>query len=260
MSTAATYALDRQYLHKSIIIITEKTPGSVTGVVLNRPTDVALSEGDFDAQIFYGGDQSSIHNDNPKFYCLHRLEERRAAVELSSLLLIGLYFTDINSAKNLVLHGLAKANDFLTVCRLRLVLDWSTSLDATALCEALEETDSASKYLLDEIDTTTSVNNCDETLDDRMLQQWSAKHLVFDGELSPFLQNPVERVHDEASPQLKEGDMLVATSTSYIFSDQHFHKSIVLVLQNDDDLTVAVLLNYPTKTKALGIPVRFGGT
>ncbi|KAL7544933.1 hypothetical protein ACHAWF_008303 [Thalassiosira exigua] len=60
-----------------------------------------------------------------------------------------------------------------------------------------------------------------------------------------------------------------ADKSPFLLSDQKYHKSILLLLQDDDRLTVGVMLNHPTtKTRPLRlpdgteveIPIRYGGS
>mmetsp|Transcript_56291 Transcript_56291/g.119685 ORF Transcript_56291/g.119685 Transcript_56291/m.119685 type:complete len:504 (+) Transcript_56291:130-1641(+) len=55
----------------------------------------------------------------------------------------------------------------------------------------------------------------------------------------------------------------------FLLSDQKFHKSVLLILQDDDQLTIGVMLNHPrTKTRPITlptgrtvqIPIRYGGS
>lgn len=272
------YGLHRQFLHKSIVLVLERTPERVLGLVLNRPTDSVLGDKVLEAQrIRYGGDHFSIHDHHPKFFCLHTLKDSKAAKRESTLVMSGLYFTSITSAHELVRGGHAESQDFCTFCgftswttgELELGLAhglWrSTTLDADALLHGVLQQDSPWESLLARIDTSAASSSkqlASSTFNDRMLQEWSRQHLVFGDESPLFLRKPAhgseQQLWEELDP-LAAGDLVCAKSSSAFLLDcQEYHKSIVLILQDDADLSVACLLNHPTSDDGL-VPIRFGG-
>jgi putative AlgH/UPF0301 family transcriptional regulator len=261
-------SLERQYLHKAVVLVIERTPDGVIGLVLNRPTYLFLQDRVFGARILYGGDQNSIHEANPKFYCLHSREDTEDE-SAKGCILRGLYMTSISRAQNLVRNGGAEPTDFVTLCgfvfwscgQLEYELDrglWhSTSVDVTTLYAVLKE-ELPWEYLLEKMGSVVPPETKQSTFGDRMLNEWSKQYLHFN-EAPQFLQDsPEPQGSDEDCFQ--EGDILVPESLAHIFINQEHHKSLLLVLQNDDELTVTVLLNHPTSERAFGtVPVRFGG-
>jgi putative AlgH/UPF0301 family transcriptional regulator len=137
--------------------------------------------------------------------------------------------------------------------------------------------------------------------DDLMLKEWALKNLLSSeagggaGErdlsadaaegtgLFPFLQkplnsDPLDRLMGRAksSKRVAEGDLVRASSADrspFLLDGQEFHKSVVLILNDDEGITVGVILNRPAskgldiqikdkgtgKTRTVKIPLRFGG-
>jgi len=139
--------------------------------------------------------------------------------------------------------------------------------------------------------------------DDRMFQQWALRNLVFDSIPDAFVVRDFDET-DELMDELRtakqayhldttEGHMyevldyddnvrdslvgrLIRASSNHPFllDNQEFHKSIVLILQDNDDLSVGLILNQPSpkslelefihdkaffQRRVFRIPLRYGG-
>lgn len=279
--------LEQQFLHKAIVLVIEHTPTYTIGLVLNRPTDLILRDKCLEARIHYGGDNFSIHTaledkeqTPPKFYCLHSLHDNKAVRAQSTNVMSGLYFTSISAVHELVHDGHAHSEQFAVLCgyvgwstaALEYELEqgqWrSTTLDADALHRILQE-DSPWEAILasidcfkDAVDVEPNKHQGRETFNDRMLKEWSRQKLVFGEMTPPFLRGTSETSElSETDHSLFAGDFLCAAdSATYLLDSQENHQSILLLLQDDDDLSVACLLNHPTNDDAYGeVPIRFGG-
>lgn len=126
--------------------------------------------------------------------------------------------------------------------------------------------------------------------DDLILKEWAKKHLIFD-KTPLFLQDSYDsndgddgNADDDSdssgkpmSGALAPGTLIRGSSngTPFLFEDQEFHKSLMLVVQDDYELSVGLLLNQPsTKSfdftfrdqstffdnlKTIKLPIRYGG-
>jgi putative AlgH/UPF0301 family transcriptional regulator len=261
----------RQYLYKSVVLIMELTPRATVGLVLNRPTKSTLPDEFLNAPLMYGGDECGIHEEprSQKVYAMHRLGGN---AEDHDEVLSGLYVTSLGHAKSMIDLGLASdKNDVLAFCgfvtweTLDLVEEmdageWRTaSIDSSTLYQTIlasQQPDAHDMWatIMDGIhqggrnETQTSST----LFDDRMLQEWSRTKLICP---QPRQKSP------KRTPALEAGMILRASSDAHLLDHQHFHKSLCLILQHDDDFTVGVLLNHPTvKTTKVGqLPVRYGG-
>jgi putative AlgH/UPF0301 family transcriptional regulator len=130
--------------------------------------------------------------------------------------------------------------------------------------------------------------------DDLILKEWAREHLLSseagggaggkdrapDGVLSSG-KIEVDRLMDLVSSaakkgKIKEGTLLRGTSidrSPFLLDDQALHKSIVLIVGEDENITVGIVLNRPAakgldmqirdkgtgKTKTVTLPLRYGG-
>jgi putative AlgH/UPF0301 family transcriptional regulator len=126
-----------------------------------------------------------------------------------------------------------------------------------------------------------------DNFDDKMLKEWAKKYLCFT-EAPLFLQdgdkekeerdNEVEKVIATVTGILMPGTIIRGASTGhpFLFSEQEFHKSLILIVQDDHELSVGLILNHPSRktfdlsyrdesnffptTDSINLPVRFGGS
>lgn len=132
--------------------------------------------------------------------------------------------------------------------------------------------------------------------DDLMLKEWARKYLVTENAQAAQEQqkvrngastrellgiSAVDKLLKKAADFVKGRDvqvgMLVRASSAdrspFLLDKQQLHKSVVLVISDDDELTVGVMLNRPTpkfievniankkidKKRTVAIPIRYGG-
>lgn len=115
------------------------------------------------------------------------------------------------------------------------------------------------------------------TFCDLMLKEWSTQKLEFN-EPPQFVANVYHTNTDCEHPLISEniqpGCIVQACSSksNYLLIDQHFHQSTILILQDDDEMTVGVMLNMATGRsrdfmtsqgdsceEIVKLPLRFGG-
>lgn len=359
------YGLGRQYLHKSVILILEhdRVIGTSKGVILNRPTDLVLSDsanssnvsfssssqscvgdtnvpqgGDgkeeqnanrFFGKIWYGGNERSIHDENPIFYCLHTLSKsvfhhnvsndsnnRKAKIiqEESREVIHGIQFSTIQGAKSLVQQNVAVPQNFWVFCG---VVSWNNheleqdihdgvfhgvSIDCNTLRKGLrilnagfgaDVRDGGVKTWMmimsmigrgDFAEVLEAEDNAGmvKSFDDLMLRVWATRNLVFRGAPS-FLREMEVMGQESHRPEIvRAGDLVRAASLSckgeplFLLDYQEFHKSVILITQNDENFSVGVILNHPSakavtvefeaadalphiKRKTISLPLRYGG-
>jgi putative AlgH/UPF0301 family transcriptional regulator len=338
------YGLGRQFLHKSVILILEhsnkdngQTP--TRGVILNRPTDLKLYDHPSDHHdedeettttmrrrgstrtnrnlpqiewnVRYGGEDSGIQNDHPKFYCLHSVLPNNAAAHVpktSREVMNGIYFTSFQNAQELVRNGLATSNDFWVFCgfvswgngELRDEIEdgiWhAISTDSHTVKKGLRILSAGDEaniedcgvrtwsMLLSMLGKGTLIDSISKEpsllFDDLMLNVWSTRNLVFK-EPPKFLRDKVHTISDRSKSTLKDeivpGTIVRGSikDAPFLLSDQEYHKSLILIIQNDG-ISTGVLLNHPS-TRSFDLsfqenhsffqqqlnvcfPLRFGGT
>ena len=327
-----------------------------TGILLNRPTDLILQErnpigdhvdmgrdgSDSDKdddqdqgwKIWFGGEEFGIHGLNPKFFCLHSLgtdicmgmgmdtdTDSTDASHLqlqsrSSQVIPGMYFCSLQDAREMVVQGDAKRDDFWvfsgfqTWDHRQLEHDlkegiWhAISTDANLvnkghdlLNSAAGNTDDGHTYYGDRVwkilmrligkhqrqhqqQRQELSKGGGPSFCDRMLLEWS-KVLDFDG--PPLFARDDDE--DENASELiiqnysiQAGSMIQAAPTcmcseNNLMSDQQFHQSTILILQDDEEMTIGVMLNVPSSISldlwmnseeeslqdTVSVPLRYGG-
>ena len=317
------YGLARQYLHKSVVLIlehedNEHETSSTKGIILNRPTDLVINERYDDEginnefPIWFGGFDWGIHTSRPKFFCLHSIKSA-VAKSLSVQVMNGIYFTTIQSAKDLITAGYAKTTDFWFFSGM---LEWekgellteieegnwySVNTDASIIRKGLKIlTDEGAMNVehagiqtydmlmdlihekIEDLDIITLAKaKSPRIFDDLMFEEWAKKYLRFD-EPPLFLRESSENndnIDEESSwtGRVVPGSLVRGSSigSPFLLSDQVFHKSLILIVQDDHELSAGLILNHPTtrsfdislvdesslfsKTNSIKAPVRFGG-
>ena len=117
-----------------------------------------------------------------------------------------------------------------------------------------------------------------ENFDDLMFEEWAKRHLRFD-EAPLFLEDndELDSYGQSSAGAIPPGTLLRGSSSGFPFllSEQEFHKSLVLVVQDDYELSAGLILNHPTsnafdislsdesgifpKKNSISFPTRFGG-
>jgi len=308
-SDGCRYGLNRQYLHKSVVLILEHDSiaqeGRTTGLLLNRPTDLILYEniqGEEDTDpitagwnIWFGGEEFGIHTDHPKFFCLHSMNTPEAK-EMSREVMPGIYFCSVQNAKELVADGFARTSDFWVFSGFQtwghgelmedmkegvwhavstdahLVRKGLRILNAGARCDG----DRTWKILMRLIGQ--HVKDCQGGFCDRMLSAWSKQKLEFDGPPKFAQEEEDEYWSSSTHTNVIKPGMMIRASTKespYLLSNQQFHRSTILILQDEEDMTVGVIINMPSEfpvelsidhkwscfddEMAVVLPLRYGG-
>ena len=285
------YGLGRQFLHKSVILIIEHSNEGhhvpTRGVILNRPTDLKLydhpseestDKGDISLvpevewKVRYGGEDSGIHNDHPKFFCLHSFLPN--AQTSSREVMNGIYFTSFQNAQELVRNDLAKSDDFWVFCGF---ISWENgelneeikdgiwhaiSTDSHTVKKGLRILNAGDSADIEDSGVRTwsmlmnmlgkgslldSMSKGPTLFDDLMLKVWATRNLVFN-EPPKFLRDKLKSgdrstFKDEIIP----GTIIRGSikNAPFLLSDQEYHKSLILIVQNDD-VSTGVILNRPS--------------
>lgn len=253
------YGLGRHCLYKSVVLVLEASPSGITGIILNRQTDAILNS--LNAVIQYGGDDYSPDSKDPRFYVM---SSEKTGFPIAP----DLFMTTVEKAQQLVEKGKAKAQDFSVYCghaswptfELESEMDrgiWKClSVDVDTLRQTCNEPDFR-KNLLKHVSERLVESPSDSDFDERMHREWSRLHL------SSVIMGDIERPLRENDIKIQAGDLLRTSAGGHVFlfADQEFHNSLLLLIQEDEDFSVAVLLNHPTQaTESLtNLPIRYGG-
>mmetsp|Transcript_28154 Transcript_28154/g.51280 ORF Transcript_28154/g.51280 Transcript_28154/m.51280 type:complete len:712 (-) Transcript_28154:4-2139(-) len=154
------------------------------------------------------------------------------------------------------------------------------------------------ELLMNMIGRGETVEECSGDFDDLMLKEWAREHLLSieagggamrsqqDAaleEVDSMKQTslPIDRLLKRVSAAVKANDVTVgslvrassADRSPFLLQKQEFHKSLVLIISDDENLTVGCILNRPAskgltleqidkktlEKKTLTMPLRFGG-
>mmetsp|Transcript_13801 Transcript_13801/g.18889 ORF Transcript_13801/g.18889 Transcript_13801/m.18889 type:complete len:720 (-) Transcript_13801:156-2315(-) len=333
------FGLRQQYFHKCVILVLHHVENEFTkGIILNRPTNLILTDDDFvnedgspledtndDNQwrMWFGGDVAGMGSmENPETICLHSLTSKTAD-EVSENVIKDIKWTTLPGARKLVSSGEAKPTDFWIFCgyagwgpgqlmgELERESWYMAATDSNTLLKSLAKQDADSsdprnagldiwQNLMDMIGHGSEdgkKNSPQAEFDDLMLREWSRENLLFPegGSLGDEKGDVIKKEEDskavadsDSLPEGLEGDLidnmikratyaaknvdidvgtLVCASSSsrypFLLSDQEFHKSIVLIIQDNDMMSVGVILNLPMAASGnslpSNIPCRYGG-
>lgn len=314
------------------------------GIILNRPTNLLLSDDDFvnadgsplegssqdnKWKVWFGGEVNGILSDDPEIICLHSLENELADQEsyivmkgikasvfvmmhwilffLDCILLMiyrMLQWTSLEGARRIVQNGHANASDFLTFIgycgwdagQLIEELDkeswYMVAADSTTLLEELKKNNESDEILDAGLDSwrllmsmigkhKKVLDEKEDSFEDLMLKEWTKERLLY----------PTEEEGDQLANQylstatgsksfgteVRIGSVLRSSASlhynPFLLSDQEYHKSVLLIIQDDDEMSVGVILNLPSSStvsleftnertgiqKSFMIPERYGG-
>ena len=211
------YGIRQQYFHKCVILVLHHDRNFTKGVILNRPTDLRLGDGDFVNQdgkplddhdlddeehrwkVWFGGDVQWIHS-SPDVVCLHSLTSAEAH-DISETVMKEIQWTTLAGARKLVREGSAEPEDFYVVCG---YAGWSTgqllnelergcwymaATDSQTLLMELRKQDRGTdprdagletwKLLMERIGKEEEANGYEGGFDDLMLREWAKEKLIF---------------------------------------------------------------------------------
>lgn len=270
--------------------------------ICEHSDDVTCEKKDEDGwNIFFGGEEFGLHSSlDPKFYCLHSLETQEA-MEVSNEIISGIYFCSLQDARKLHASGFATYADFWVFSGFQ---SWDQSdLKADVQsgiwhvvatdCNLVQKgkrilssapLDRSKKNSMDRVWSIfmrligQHVHPCNGSLlCDKILQKWELDYLEFD--VAPdFILNESTISHFENGQKLRVGDMIQTKAELHetFMADPQFYKSTILILQDDDEMTVGTMLNLPSafNVKLFGkgeessfifdedivtLPLRYGG-
>lgn len=305
------YALTEQWLHKSVVLVLEcesysscSSHPKVTGILLNRPTDLILydnvrsedergqnhgsdpnMESQPDWEVWFGGDEFGIHSERPKFFCLHSMTDSPEALALSNEVIPGIYFCSLQDAKELVSRGVSKctSDDFWVFCGFQ---TWARHELEEELRDGLWHAIATDASLVEKghliLKTTSGATRSDgdrtwkilmrligqrfhhsrdngSSFSDKMLNEWCLNKLEFD-EPPFFLQGDramaemrsqpwLQSLLEEEDNPIKAGTLVQASldCSKKLMRNQQFHCSTILILQDDDEMTVGTIISMPSQ-------------
>lgn len=261
------FGLRQQYFHKTVILVLEHDATFTKGIILNRPTNMYLDD---DWRLAFGGDVHG-NGDNPEIICLHSLQQEQV-VQASRPVMKDIQWTTFQNAKQLVARGLAKPADFFVFGgyagwgpgQLLKELDrkswYMMATDGQTLLNQLENSNAdlagleTWNLLMRMIGRKETVDDFSgDSFDDLMLKEWARDNL-----LSPDKGGGGKALDNYNSPQVKTGAAEIKVGTlvrassqersPFLLAYQEFHKSLVLVLADNEEMTIGVILNRPSTT------------
>lgn len=150
------------------------------------------------------------------------------------------------------------------------------------------------ELLMNMIGRGETVEQCSGDFDDLMLKEWAREHLLSieagggageqrgiprKGEPTQKKGDGADRLIKEPSGKgedVKEGVLVRASSADrspFLLKKQEYHKSVILIISDDENISVGVMLNHPAakglemkiedkstrKSSTVSIPLRYGG-
>lgn len=242
-----------------------------------------LDDADPDSQwkIWFGGEVRGFDSPDPEQCCLHSLTSD-AALEVSERVLKNISWTTMTGARKLVRDGHAKAEDFLVFCGYagwnagQLVDEinrkswYMLQTDDKTLLKEIQKTDDAKdpqrvglgtwNMLMDVIGKGEEAKCSEGVFDDLMLREWAKQRLVFHGntDATKSVEDEVSAISERAERigNLSPGTIIRAASSAdtrngqpFLLEDQEFLQSVIMIIQDDEHITVGVILNVPSAYK-----------
>lgn len=264
-------------------------------------------------RVWFGGDVEGLKEKHPDIVCIHSLKNEKAT-KASIPVMKDIQWTTFANAKKLVKAGVASVSDFWCFVgyagwgpgQLKGELDRSSWLmvatdSGTLLKELARQSEGADPrdagldtwtLLMQMIGRSETAKQYSGDFDDMMLKEWARKNLLSEAagggagrqlrDPEEFNDNPelveelLSRIESRSDPPL-EGALVRASGADrspFLLENQEFHKSVVLILKDEEAATVGVVLNRPSgqgvgikvesvgssgSTKTVNIPMRFGG-
>lgn len=279
------FGLRQQYFHKVVMLVLEHDESKFTkGIILNRPSDAYLDLSK-KWKVWFGGDVQNLDSAMPEVVCLHSLRSKEAK-EVSFPVLKNILWTTYRAARKLVSDEIATPEDFWVFVgyagwgpnqlmgELKRKSWYMVDTDSQTLLEELARQSRTSdprnagldtwEQLMCMIRKQTQVKQSNQ-FDDLMLKEWARDKLCQEFCVATNL----------TQMNTPPGTLLRASSLSrspFLLRKQEYHKSLLLVLNDDEKLTIAVLLNHPAKSLQLDVkdkssrqpfqlttPLRYGG-
>ena len=282
---SACGGLRRQHFHKCIVLVIDHSKEGTKGVILNRPTNQTISGKEENGwKSFFGGNTQGIGSEDESLGCLCRRNKSSPVKNGMSLpLLKDIEIMPWDIAKALVDENEETKDDFRLYHgyttwgpgRLEKELDrgdWFTvATDAESLWKIIAEDSTFSTgtdkwvQLMNRIGKQSLISSVpNQKFQDDMLKQYMRLRLLQKTTDGLRTTSDLQKPDETKSPKrnLVPGT-LVRSSTPIFLEEQVFHQSLVLILKNDDEITIGVVLNRPYSTSvSIGdttLPVRYGG-
>jgi len=251
-------------------------------------------------QVWYGGEVQSFYSEQPEIICIHSITSPEAN-RVSEKIIKDIQWTTLAGACKLVRDDNYRPEDFHVIIgnagwgpgQLMQELDRKSWFMAATDSETLLRELRKEKHdphdagvetwtrLMEKIGKTSETASPAEHFDDLMLREWAREYLVVADKLKQSMDETLEKMLMHAEPVLRMGEirvgkMLRASAgrhSPFLLHDQEFHQSLVLLIQDDKNISVGVMLNLPstqsvdfdalrdddTSTVTNSLPVRYGG-
>jgi putative AlgH/UPF0301 family transcriptional regulator len=307
------FGLRQQYFHKAAILVLEHEEKTFTkGIILNRPTDLMLedeSDPDIKWRVWFGGDVQGIGSNSPSIVCLHSIKSKRA-VDASRSVMKDIQWTTLENASKLVRSREATPSDFWVFVgyagwgpgQLMGELDrqswYMVATDSQTLLKELarlrtvvEPRDAGLEtwdLLMNMIGRQQTAKEKSGTFDDLMLKEWALQNLLSSeagGGAGSQKRLPSELVGSDFNVAMRLlqrkrsfeiGSVLRASSANrspFLLQDQELHKSLILIIADDENLSVGAILSRPVsrgldisisdngsgRSQKIVLPLRYGG-
>jgi len=265
------FGLRQQYFHKVVMLVVSQEKSFTKALIVNRPTSRTTPRG---WRIWFGGDVSGI-NAPPRLQewtVLHRLTSREAH-EMSYGVMDGIYRTSLALAEAMVASGQAKPEDFWVLCgyagwgpgQLQMEIEdrqsWHVAatstkvvnelMDAASTADTLEAGVPVWEELMGRIGLRSEADRSRGAFADDMCREWARQNLgalpenAGEDMVAELMQAALRR--QDGGAGTPAGTLLAASvPTPFALSQQFFHKSIILVLEDDSQATAGAILNRPT--------------
>lgn len=300
------FGLRQQYFHKAAMLVLDHEEHIFTkGIILNRPTDLALDD-DLNPgvkwRVWFGGDVQGINSPNPDIVCLHHLGNPQVT-EASIPVMNDIQWTTFENAKRLVHAGVANPEDFWVFVgyagwgpgqlmgELARKSWYMVAADSRTLIKELGRQSSGADPRDAGLDTWTLLMNmigrgetateCSGSFDDLMLKEWALSRLTsVNAGGGALRKDPVSRLLNRAQAagphEVSPGTLVRASGADrspFLLEDQELHKSVVLIVSDDENVSVGAVLNRPaakgldiqvsprdgSTSSKITLPLRFGG-
>eukprot|EP00316_Scyphosphaera_apsteinii_P001127 CAMPEP_0119329650 /NCGR_PEP_ID=MMETSP1333-20130426/76351_1 /TAXON_ID=418940 /ORGANISM="Scyphosphaera apsteinii, Strain RCC1455" /LENGTH=546 /DNA_ID=CAMNT_0007338819 /DNA_START=61 /DNA_END=1698 /DNA_ORIENTATION=- len=291
------FALRQQYFHKSVMLLLQHDDSFTKGIILNRPSALELNGWRvwFGGDVAEGGTFHGFEGKGPReIVCLHSLQTK-AASRLSMPVIRGVSHTTLEGALELVKKGEACKTDFWlfvgyagwapkqlqsecerdswylasadSAVLLRELLRQGTELPPPSAGEAIAGDGLQTwERLMRSIGKSDEVERTRQSLEDRMLKEWVALHLL---PRQPSSRSAADTASSSLLPQKPTGLVLRSgrNTTEFLLDEQYLHKALLLLLhETNQGVCICVVLNRPTANAVqLNLPGRprrhilFGG-
>ena len=297
----------------AILIVEHEESTFTKAIILNRPTDIMLDDDlnpGTKWRVWFGGDVQGLDTLNPSILCLHSLKTEQA-VDASVPVMKDIQWTSFDSAKKLVKAGHAKPSDFWTFAGYAgwapgqlmgelerkswymVATDSQTLLKELArLSEGADPRDAGLdtwELLMNMIGRGETAKKNKGNFDDLMLKEWAREHLLSEETgggakatkkaLKDLASGTIDRLLGRAEPEkesVSEGTLIRASSADrspFLLERQELHKSIVLIILENEAASIGVVLSRPASAavklqiakepdgekRSVELPLRFGG-